>query len=362
MIPAIFAFIGRSIGRIMNTALGWATILLFGRVPQTRQYLLSALSLGALLWLICVIGIAFPRAGTWLLTFMVPEGARSHPLLRVAMLAGALVLPIAVGITSLFVLDPEDRPHGWRGRARVIARGYLFTPALGVTLLFLMVFAPWMRLGALFRRWKTQHVPIVVEPDDYASVVTEIRSALATAGHRTVATRAAWMIRAPTRLLTAVARGSFQRLLADELTRLRGDGLEVTLHPSDLFIRGRADSVYHARVTIAQQLAFSNAYLTWAKESQDLELELRSMWNEMRAGGSARAPAIADRLGTIDDELRRQPFPYEEWEVLYRKKLVVERALLQMLAGVLERPKEPKDAEGYERNTRLLQQALRDKR
>ena len=42
ILAPLFAFIGRQVGRIVQMAFGWATIMLFGRVPQDRQILLAA--------------------------------------------------------------------------------------------------------------------------------------------------------------------------------------------------------------------------------------------------------------------------------------------------------------------------------
>jgi hypothetical protein len=359
LISAMFAYLGRSIGRILNTVFGWATTMLFGKVPQKRQILLSVLSFGSLVWLLFVIGIALPKVGGVLLAFMVPKTVAGQTWVRLVMLAGALLLPLATGFASLFLHEPHERPAGFRAKLRAAARGYRFTPALALTLLLLIAFAPLFKLGALVRRWKTEHVPMVVEPRDYAGVVAEIARALAAAGYATHPRRASWMLRLPSRLLAAVAGGTFTRLVADDLTTLRGVDLEVTLHPSDLLIRGRPPRIYGARVMVAQQLAFSNVYLTWDKEAQAFERRLRALWDEMRHQDHGSPGQIAGELEEIDVQLREQPLPYEEWEILYRKKLLVERGLLQLLLGVTGKPKEPKDRWDYAGGTTLLREALR---
>ena len=48
--PPLLAFAGRFIGKLLNMAFGWASTLLFGRVPQSKQLLLSGISLAALAW------------------------------------------------------------------------------------------------------------------------------------------------------------------------------------------------------------------------------------------------------------------------------------------------------------------------
>ena len=362
LISALFAYLGRSIGRILNTIFGWATIMLFGKVPQKRQILLSLLSFGSLLWLLFVLGVLLPRVASVLLAFMVPKTVAGQTWVRIAMFAGAILLPPILGFVSLYVQEPEARPKGFGPRLRVAARGYRFTPALALTLVLLIAFAPLFRLGALLRRWTTQHVPMVVEPREYAGVVEEIGQALSGAGYAMRRRRASWMLRLPTRLLATVARGTFTRLVADDLTTLRGVDLEVTLHPSDLLIRGKAAKVYGARVMVAQQLAFSNVYLTWDKEAQAFEKRLRALWDQMRHQDHGGPGEVANELERMDVELREKPLPYEEWEILNRKKLLVERALLQLLLGITRKPKEPKDKWNYSAGTTLLRHALVSRR
>jgi len=53
-----------------------------------------------------------------------------------------------------------------------------------------------------------------------------------------------------------------------------------------------------------------------------------------------RTVAIA-RLQKVEQGLKKVNVPFEEWEVLFREKLLVERGLLQVMAGVTEAPKEP---------------------
>lgn len=49
---------------------GWATVTLFGRVPQERQIFLSVVAFGSIIWLVAVVGIAFPSAATMMLAFV----------------------------------------------------------------------------------------------------------------------------------------------------------------------------------------------------------------------------------------------------------------------------------------------------
>src|SRR5687768_7337522 len=87
IVQALLAAIFRSAGKLLNTAFGWATVMLFGRVPQDRQIYLSLVSFGSVIWLLTLVGIAFPRIGTFLLSFVpLPEWI-DKKWIRLAMLA-----------------------------------------------------------------------------------------------------------------------------------------------------------------------------------------------------------------------------------------------------------------------------------
>jgi hypothetical protein len=130
--------------------------------------------------------------------------------------------------------------------------------------------------------------------------------------------------------------------VAANLTTLRSKDLEVTLHPSDLVVSGKEAVVAHARAVIAEQLAFSPAYMTWTKEANEVEDQLEAFWQEVRSG-EVDGPEAMERLHQIEERVKRLELPYEEWEVLYRQQLLVERAVLRAMAGVTEVPGAPAD-------------------
>ncbi|TAK33874.1 MAG: hypothetical protein EPO21_11670 [Chloroflexota bacterium] len=344
ILQALFAAIGRSLGKILNTAFGWATVLLFGKVPQNRQIYLSILAFGSVFWLVVLIGIAFPSAATFLLALVTVPGWVDRTWIRLAMTAAAIVLPAVMGVVSLLIVDPEERPQGMLDTARVVLRGYALTLGLAVTLLMLLVFAPIIKIQTLLRRWSSQHVPVIVEPKDYLSVVAEIQSALGNADWHTERHRESWMIRLPTTLVTFLAGGSLKSFIAERLVVLRSDKLEVALHPADMLVRGKESEVVHARATVAEQLAFSEAYLTWSKEANQLEDRIRSVWHTLETGTNASRHESVSMLGSIQRDMRSAKIEYTEWEVLFREMLLVERGVLRMMAGIAERPREPANA------------------
>src|SRR2546423_7039694 len=90
----------RRASKVLNTAFGWATMLLFGQVPSDRQIYLSLISLASVVWLVFILGIAFPSFATFLLTFVSLPGWVDRTWIRLAMLASAVLLPAVVGLLS----------------------------------------------------------------------------------------------------------------------------------------------------------------------------------------------------------------------------------------------------------------------
>lgn len=70
IVAGLFAFLSRFVGKALTTTLGWASTLLFGRVPADRQYLLLAITLGSVLWMVLLTGVLVPAIGTFLLVLL----------------------------------------------------------------------------------------------------------------------------------------------------------------------------------------------------------------------------------------------------------------------------------------------------
>jgi hypothetical protein len=334
IVQIILAIFSRTAGRVLNTAFAWATIALFGRVPARQQLYLSVMAFGSIAWLISVIGIAFPSVATFLLAFVtIPPWVRPG-WIRLAMLAIALVSPLLVGGMSLLALDPAERPRGAARRVKVVLRGYPVTIGLSLTLALLLIFVPILRAQGALRRWTTTHVPVMVKPDDYPAVLHDLEIALADDGWRTSRVPASWMLRVPMHVFGILAGRSIP-LVAERLTTLQSSRLEVTLHPSDLILAGPNRDVMKARARLAERLAFSKLYMTWTADAQRLEDKLRKIWLSSEASNGHR---LAESLPEVDLDIRTAELPFEEWEVLFRKELLLERRLLARDVGAHELP------------------------
>ena len=324
----IFAFIGRQLGRVLTLAFNWATIVLFGRVPQNRQLYLSGMALTALLWPIVLAGIAFPSFATFLFGFVtVPDLAK--PWVRLAMVVLAILLPLVNGALSARLPPDDNRPKG-RALATTILRGFPNSLALFVVLVWMMVVAPLVKIRALFKRWESVHVPIAVKLGGYDTVVQDLAAALDRTGIRVTRTRAHWAYELPGKVLAVLGGETVRSLVPAQLAELVGDGFEMTLHPMDLSLLGRKKTLSHARAAIVRELTFTEAYQTWSKEAQAIEDRL------MKA---ARGDDDLDAIGT---ELNERDFAFEEWEILYRLLLQVRLRVSATGTDAVESVDEPK--------------------
>lgn len=325
IIQALLAALSRSAGRLLNTAFGWATIMLFGKVPQERQLYLSAITFGSVLWLVALLGVAFPAVGTFLLTFVTLPEWVDKKWIRLAMLAAVVLLPALVGWLSTRLVPAEERQKRGISTWGSIVRGYPYTLGLAMTLVVMIVVAPILKLRNVIRGWTAEHVPVIIEPDVYDDVVSDVQNALRAGGITTRRKRVTWLLRLPTKLLAVFAGQAIGSVTADRLARLVGDGVEVLLHPSDIVISGRPTDTARTRAILAEHLTYTRAYLTWHKEANEIEDELREIWALLLAGRSA---GVAARLSQLEERLRDLQVPYEEWEVLFRQLLLAERKLV----------------------------------
>src|SRR6188472_681964 len=152
ILAPLFAFAGRFIGKLLNMAFAWASTLLFGRVPQSKQLLLSGISLAAMAWVAALIGMILPDIGTFLLAFVPRPDWVQEGWLRLVMLILALILPLVVGIAGLILLDPADRPRGF-GRIGAVLRGYPYAAVLALVLLTMLIVAPVRKVRSILKGW-----------------------------------------------------------------------------------------------------------------------------------------------------------------------------------------------------------------
>jgi hypothetical protein len=327
----LFAAVGQQAGRLLTTALGWSTTLLFGRVPQSRQILLSLITLGSIAWVAVVAGVLMPSVGTILLAAVPVPSFVPGDWVRLAMLAAAIVLPLVIGVGSAFVVDASRRPTG-AGLVAQVLRGYPLAFLLAFTLVFLAVVGVVRKARSFSKRWTDAHIPIVVRPGGYDQVVADLEDALEQAGLEVTRRAAPGVLSAPAHLVATVGGAAVRALVPDRLMLLASPSLEVGIYPSDIAISGVKADVARARAAVASRLTSSAAHQTTTTESQQVEDRLAAIAAAGPTTGADGQPMLAPttraELASIDAVLAKLEVDYDEWEVLYRMRLQVERDLL----------------------------------
>ncbi|HEX5013500.1 MAG TPA: hypothetical protein VFV72_05000 [Candidatus Limnocylindrales bacterium] len=316
IIGGLFAALGRFAGKVVTMLLGWASVLLFGRVPQRKQSLLAFITLGSIAWVVTLVGVLVPDVGSFLLAAVPRPEFIDELWVRLAMLALAIVLPIVIGVLTVIVLDEDRRPKGG-GLIVQVLRGYLYAPVLAFSLVVLAGIALWRKGLAFARHQQDAHVAVIVKPGGYEKVVADIERALNDAGVEVHRSKAPSALTIPPKLLAAVGGSAVAALVPDELMQLEGGGLSVLVYPSDIALLGEKAVVARGRAAIVARLTLTEAYLTSAEESEQVEDRLAEIARDPEA---ATAGAFRD----LDEQLATLTVPYDDWETLYRLRLQVE--------------------------------------
>lgn len=335
IIGSAFAMLGRFAGKLLNTTLGWATLLLFGKVEGRKQTVLLLIALGSLLWIVVVAGVLVPDVGTFMLAFVPVPDFVDEGIVRLVMLAIALVIPLLIGVAAIYVTDAAARPRG-RGIATGVLRGFPFTLVLAVTIVFLAAISVVRKVRSLWKRWEDAHVPIVVKPGGYDRLLDDLQQVLDGNGLDVHPRAAPAILSVPPRLLDAVAGRTLGGLVPDRLMLLAGPELEVLLYPSDVAISGTKQATARARAAIAARLTRAPAYMTTSAEAQRIEDEIAGIATAIAGHEPGSTDAHLEHLRDLDARIARLSIPFDEWETVYRERLQVERDLL-----ATPRPTEP---------------------
>jgi hypothetical protein len=337
IVGSVFAMLGRFAGKILNAILGWATLLLFGKVSGSKQTILLVVALGSLLWVVTLGGIIVPDIGTFLLAFVPVPDFIDEGWVRLAMLGLAVVIPLAVGAAAIYVTEADQRPKG-AGLVAGVLRGYPFTFVLAVTIIVLAGVALVRKLQSVSKRWEDAHVPVVVKPGGYERVLAALEGVLDDAGLDVAARPAPAIVSLPPRLLDTVAGRSLGGLVPDRLMLLVGRELEILVYPSDVSISGTKSATARARAAIATALVDAPAYMTTSAEAQRIEDDIAQVAGDRHDRDPISVRGRVARLRALDSRIARLMIPFDEWETVYRERLQVERDLL---AGVADDPRAP---------------------
>jgi hypothetical protein len=322
-IISILGIVGRAVGRVLTSSLGWATSLLYGRVPAANQKYVEAMFGAAVLWGALVIITLVPPVLRFVLatTPFVPSVGLN--LLRAALIAGLVLLPALVGVASVFVPAPANRPKGIAIVGHIL-RGYPLAVILAGMAIVLPLAGAARAVGSLRRGWRDLQIPIVVKPRGYESMLDEVESALRRRDIVLERHPAPAILEIPGRVLALVAGRDVGDLLPDRMIELRGRDIEVGVYPSDIVISGTPELRLLARAALTTSLANAAAHFTTSAESQKVEDRL-----EVIARSSTSIPDALAEVEAVDRELAGLDVPSSDWDILLRLRLQAERDVLR---------------------------------
>jgi hypothetical protein len=331
--------------RSARFALGWATALFFGQIPGNKGNMLAMVALLSLGWAILLIGGGIPLiamlAGERL--GFIPFGLGLTGWQVAAIVVGCVAGPPALAAFVELAGFEEDRSlERWLRR---VPLSYPVSVSLGLGVLLMVLVAPFVILMRIRRRQALLQVPLVIrDADSGASDVADaICGALASAGYGdakrgTLDGPFSWPLRtigfAARHLLGSVVRGDPQRLSADDF--------EVIVYATNAAVLGPKEESHRVRAAIHKHLALTGAFLTWTEESQSLEAELTRLHRE----SGDDLDALAPRLDELQERLDRAPLTSDEWNLLYRLRLQVERAARLSERGEAPPATEPSTGNG----------------
>jgi hypothetical protein len=317
---SIIGIVGRMAGDVLTSTLGWASSLLFGRVPRSHQVLVALMLAGSLFWILLIAAALLPGLGLFLRTSTPVVSSVDTALVRVVMLATIALLPAGIGLAAYLAPSPGERARGVAAIGQVL-RGYPLALAMGVMLLFLPAVGIDRKISSLRRGWSDSHVPIIVKPGGYDTMVGDLRDALDRAELAVSVHVAPGILTVPGRSLALIANGNVGGLVPDRLVELHARDLEIGVYPSDIAISGSTKQRTRARAVIVSRLATSAAWFTTSAESQTIEDRIEQL--------SREGHVTSDDLSEIDGMLLDLDVAPEDWDTLYRLRLQAERDALR---------------------------------
>jgi hypothetical protein len=322
-IISILGILGRALGRVLTSSLGWASSLLYGRVPKNHQAFVEAIFGASVLWAALLVLAIVPAVFGFVLTTTPFAANAGLSLLRTLIIDGLLVLPLVVGILSVLVPSAENRPQGLAIVAAIL-RGIPLTVLLAAMAVFLPLAGLARRIGSLRRGWADIHIPIVVKSSGYAALVGDVDAALRRRDLALDPHDAPFVLEIPGRVLALIAGREVGDVVPDRMVELRGKDLEVGVYPSDIVVSGKPRERLLARAAIMTSLVQAPAHFTISAESQKVEDRI-----EVIARPSTPTFDALAEVEAIDRDLAGLDVPPSDWDTLFRLRLQAERDVLR---------------------------------
>jgi hypothetical protein len=103
----------------------------------------------------------------------------------------------------------------------------------------------------------------------------------------------------------------------------------LNLNPNELLLRGKPDRVLRAQTVAQEVIAPRAALMTTHAQARELERQIKRVWSVYAEDPAQHrgARALVARVQEIARELSRSDLPFDEWQIVYRELLQLDRAL-----------------------------------
>jgi putative superfamily III holin-X len=349
ILQALISLLTRSAGKILNAIFGWAVVALFGRTSPKEQTMLSAVVAAAAAWPLLVLGIAVPKVTLFVVSFVpLPESVPSL-WVRLVWIALALIVPLVVGSVIAARTPDSTLPEP---KWKKLLRGFQVTFALAIAFLLMLIVAPALKVANLAKGRIDVRIPVLVNRAAAPELVEALVAALGAAG---IALRPAdppWSMSAPAGLLRTLGGRAFASF-SERPFYYASDDLQLNLNPNELLLRGKPRPTIKAQTLAQEVLAPRDALLTTDARARELEKQIKRVFvvfadDPVRHRSSS---VLRRRVEEIARELSRSDLPFDEWQIVYRELLQLDRALRgeRPLLAQEVMMAEPKQLEGKDR-------------
>ena len=312
-----------AVAKTCSKLFGLATVTFFGRAPTKDDDKLGAAGILSLTWLFTAFAILVPEAAEMVVPFLPDD----EGFLRGAAIATSIVIPMVVGA---LIGRVHNQPDGAGRAALNVVAGFAYTPVVGLLLLALILVVPFVKLSYLLRQYNLQHMAIMIPEGCYDEVRDHIGDVLAGHDIQVEVHAHPWAMRKVFTWLSWVEGRIFRRGMATRMQRFIGQiddrYVEVTVHATDLAVLGEREAVSRVFALLAEELDPRKVFLTWDDDSQEVEKDLRTCYDQVENG----EPCDRERLEELADRLRDLALDPPEWNavrrMIYRVAVLSERA------------------------------------
>jgi hypothetical protein len=279
----------------------------------------------AIAWPLLLIGILFPKQVVQMIALIpLPDWIPSMDV-RFVWMGLALLIPLSVGVTVTAIVGPQP------GRSYVlrVLRGFPLTIGLAAAFAIIFLSVPAMRIVSLLRRESSADIPLIMNAQAYVDVATKVARVLRRHGFPVRESRPGWWVTTPIRLLGRMGGQALGSHLPDRLEHFETGDLTITLYPSGVVLRGKPNRLSWAHGLIAEAVVYTDGLQTSDARAQALEERLRPLWKLHHDGlpdGTSGAE-LSSEIEPIADELRNLRVDWDDWQILYRQILQLDRVL-----------------------------------